>query len=192
MARFVLAHPDPAAPAVQKRDVARGRRPTIRRRAASPRRRTATCWCSSASTDDKGKLRTRDPGRRRAPHGRFFGSTAGEGGWRVCIVDTRRRAERRRRQRAAEDPRGAAAARRCCCWSAMRPAALLPTIRSRCRRLAAAAARGRKTSRARSPTRCSATPGEAEIEGRRDRRRRQRRARARPARTAPRWSCASR
>ena len=52
----------------------------------------------------------------------------------------RRRPERQRRQRRAEDPGGAAASAACCCWSPMRPGGLLPTIRSRCRRLAFAPA----------------------------------------------------
>ena len=47
LARFVLAHPDPQAPAVKKRTRSRSKR-TIRLPAASPRKRRATSWCSSA------------------------------------------------------------------------------------------------------------------------------------------------
>ena len=53
MARFVLAHPDPAAPDVRSARVARARRRSSR---GAPRRRagaSATCSCWSASSDDK-------------------------------------------------------------------------------------------------------------------------------------------
>jgi DNA polymerase-3 subunit delta' len=65
----------------------------------------------------------------------FFGSTAGEGGWRVCIVDT---ADELQLPQAAnallkileEPPRNALLL-----LVSHAPARLLPTIRSRCRRL---------------------------------------------------------
>ena len=54
------------APAVRKRNVARAAGRSSGRPAASPRRRTATCWCWSASTTRSGKLRTVHPGRHGA------------------------------------------------------------------------------------------------------------------------------
>ena len=65
----------------------------------------------------------------------FFGSTAGEGGWRVCIVDTADE---------LQDPQGANALLKILeeppknallLLVSHAPARLLPTIRSRCRRL---------------------------------------------------------
>ena len=61
--------------------------PTIRWRAASPRRRSPIFSSSSARFNDKGVLHKQiavEDVRRTVP---FFGSTAGEGGWRVAIVD---------------------------------------------------------------------------------------------------------
>jgi DNA polymerase-3 subunit delta' len=86
MARFVLAHPDPAAPAVQ----------AARSLAIDPHHPVARRIAAQAHTDllvlertlnDKGILRQDiavDDVRRSVS---FFGSTAGEGGWRVAIVD---------------------------------------------------------------------------------------------------------
>ena len=113
-----------AAPAVQRRDIARRSPPTIRSRAASPRRRMATCWCWSApATSRRQALRTVITRRRGAAHGRASSARpAGEGGWRVAIVDAADELQRRRRQRAAENAGGAAARARCSCWSATRRA----------------------------------------------------------------------
>lgn len=86
MARFVLAHPDPASPAVQ----------SARALAVDPEHLVARRMAAQAQGDllvlertigDKGKLRQDiavDDVRRTVS---FFGSTAGEGGWRVAIVD---------------------------------------------------------------------------------------------------------
>ena len=87
MARFVFAHPDPATPAVQHARRRSRCRPTIRRCAASPRRATAICSRSSASRTTRARCaRSSRSTMVRSTIG-FFGSTAGEGGWRVCIVD---------------------------------------------------------------------------------------------------------
>ena len=134
MARFVLAYPDPSAPVVT----------AAASFALDPAHRTARRVAGNAHSDllvlerteaDNGKLRTVitvDQVRRLVT---FFGSTAGEGGWRVCIVDS-----------ADElNPQGSNALlkmleeppeRALFLVVSHAPGRLLPTIRSRCRRLA--------------------------------------------------------
>src|SRR5438309_9699667 len=87
MARFVLANPDPTVPAVQ----------TARTLAVAPDHPAARRVAAQSHTDllvlertpgPTGALRTVitvDEVRRTVS---FFGSTAGEGGWRICVVDT--------------------------------------------------------------------------------------------------------
>jgi DNA polymerase-3 subunit delta' len=133
MARFVLAHPDPAAAdvraattlavpednAVARRIVAQGHSDLL---------------VLERTVGDSGKLRTdiAVADVRETVH--FFGSTAGEGGWRVCIVDS---AEELNREGAntllkiLEEP----PARALLLVVSHAPGRLLPTIRSRCRRL---------------------------------------------------------
>ena len=85
-ARFVLAHPDPAAPEVQAAaslavDAAH---PVARRMAA---RAQGDLLILERTPNEKGVLRQQiavDDIRRTIT---FFGSTAGEGGWRIAIVD---------------------------------------------------------------------------------------------------------
>jgi len=134
MARFVLAHPDPAAVAVQN----------AASLALEPDHRVARRVAAQGHPDllvvertvgDGEKLRAQiavDDVRRTIG---FFGSTAGEGGWRVCIVD-------------AADELNAAGAnallkileeppeKSLLIVVSHAPGRLLPTIRSRCRRLA--------------------------------------------------------
>ncbi len=136
MARFVLANPDPTAPAVRKAtsltlpDDDR----TLRRIAAQGH--PDLLVLERVVNEKTGKLYTVirvDDVRRTVP---FFGSTAGEGGWRVCIVDT---ADELQYPQAAnallkileEPPLNALLL-----LISHAPARLLPTIRSRCRRLA--------------------------------------------------------
>ena len=135
MARFVLANPKPGAPAVRKAkslalpDDDR----TLRRIAAQGH--PDLLVLERVVNDKTGKLYTVirvDDVRRTVP---FFGSTAGEGGWRVCIVDT---ADELQYPQAAnallkileEPPPNALLL-----LISHAPARLLPTIRSRCRRL---------------------------------------------------------
>jgi DNA polymerase-3 subunit delta' len=135
MARFVLANPDPTAPAVRKAtslalpDDDR----TVRRIAAQGH--PDLLVLERVVNEKTGKLYTVirvDDVRRTVP---FFGSTAGEGGWRVSIVDT---ADELQYPQAAnallkileEPPRNALLL-----LLSHAPARLLPTIRSRCRRL---------------------------------------------------------
>ena len=86
LARFVLAHPDPGAPAVQSApslaldtDL-----PVFRRVAAQAQ---GDLLVLERTLNERGKLRQDiavDDVRRTVS---FFGSTAGEGGWRIAIVD---------------------------------------------------------------------------------------------------------
>ncbi len=70
-----------------------------------------------------GKLRTRTSGSTTcAARSRFFGSTAGEGGWRIAIVDAVDELNRRAPTRCSRCWRSRRRAR-CCCWSAIRAGA---------------------------------------------------------------------
>ena len=87
MARFVLAHPDPAMPAVQKAKSlgVPADHPAARRIAGQAH--SDLLVLRRVINEKTGKLFTVirvDDVRRTVP---FFGSTAGEGGWRVAIVD---------------------------------------------------------------------------------------------------------
>ncbi len=86
MARFVLSHPDPSARAVQ--DAV-----SLQIDAASPVARRIAAQAQpdllviERTVNERGVLRNQiavDDIRRTVP---FFGSTAGEGGWRIAIVD---------------------------------------------------------------------------------------------------------
>jgi DNA polymerase III subunit delta' len=86
MARFVLAHPDPAAAAVTAATslAVDPKHPAARRIAA---RAHGDLLVLERTPNDKGVLRQQiavDEVRRTIG---FFGATAGEGGWRVAIVD---------------------------------------------------------------------------------------------------------
>src|SRR6204780_5552105 len=86
MARFVLAHPDPAAAAVQKaKSLAIDANDPVTRRIAA--QGLGDLLVLERTPNEKGVLRQQiavDDVRRTVS---FFGSTAGEGGWRVAIVD---------------------------------------------------------------------------------------------------------
>jgi DNA polymerase III subunit delta' len=88
MARFVLAHPDPRAPAVQTATslAVEAGHPVARRIAAQAQ---GDLLVLVRTINEKtGKLRQDiqvDDVRRTVT---FFGSTAGEGGWRIAIIDS--------------------------------------------------------------------------------------------------------
>ena len=135
MARFMLAHPDPFAPSVlgAKSLHVDADHPVARRIAAQAQ--PDLLVLERTINEKTGKLRQDiqvDDVRRTVA---FFGSTAGEGGWRIAIVD------------AVDElnPSGANALlkileeppRRAALLLVSRSAArLLPTMRSRCRVLA--------------------------------------------------------
>ena len=86
LARFVLANPDPAAPAVQQANSlsVEPDNPVARRIANEAH---SDLLALERTLNDKGKLRQDiavEDVRRSVS---FFGSTAGEGGWRIAIVD---------------------------------------------------------------------------------------------------------
>ena len=133
MARFVLAYPDPALPAVQGATSL----------ALDADNRAARLVASQGHPDllvlertvgDNDKLRTQiaaDDVRRTIG---FFGSTAGEGGWRVCIVDAAdelNAAGANALLKTLEEPPQKALL----IVLSHAPGRLLPTIRSRCRLL---------------------------------------------------------
>ncbi len=131
MARFVFAHPDPGTARAATSLALPADHPAVRRVAAQGH---SDLLALERTEGDNGKLRTViqvDDVRRTVT---FFGSTAGEGGWRVCIVDS-----------ADElNPAGANALlkileeppeKSLLLVVTHAPGRLLPTIRSRCRRL---------------------------------------------------------
>jgi DNA polymerase III subunit delta' len=134
MARFVLAHPDPAAPAVQAAAslAVDAQHPAARRMAA---RAHGGLLVLERTEGESGALRTVitvDEVRRTIG---FFGRTAGEGGWRICIVDSADELQYPQGSNALlkilEEP----PPRALLLLVSHAPGRLLPTIRSRCRQL---------------------------------------------------------
>jgi DNA polymerase-3 subunit delta' len=134
MARFVLALPDPLDRLV-------GGATSL---ALDPAHPAARRVAGNAHSDllvlertegDSGKLRTVitvDQVRRLIS---FFGSTAGEGGWRVCIVDSADELKFPEGSNALLKMLEEPPARALFLLVSHAPGRLLPTIRSRCRRL---------------------------------------------------------
>ena len=133
-ARFVLAQPDPAAPEVQRAtslaiDAAH---PAARRIAAQAQGDLLVL--ERVVNEQTGKLYTVirvDDVRRTVS---FFGSTAGEGGWRIAIVDAVDDLQREGANallKVLEEP----PERALLLLISHAPGRELPTIRSRCRRL---------------------------------------------------------
>jgi DNA polymerase-3 subunit delta' len=134
MARFVLAYPDPALPAVQKAQslAVPADHSTARRIAGQAH--SDLLVLERVVNEKTGKLftvtRVEDV-RRTVP---FFGSTAGEGGWRVAIVDPLEdlnRAGENALLKVLEEP----PPRALLLLVSHAPGRVLPTIRSRCRTL---------------------------------------------------------
>jgi DNA polymerase-3 subunit delta' len=134
LARFVLAHPDPASSAVQgatSLSVAADN-PVARRIAAQAQGDLLVL--ERTINEQTGKLYTviRVDDVRRSVG--FFGSTAGEGGWRIAIVDAVDDLQREGANallKVLEEP----PARTLLLLISHAPGRELPTIRSRCRRL---------------------------------------------------------
>jgi DNA polymerase-3 subunit delta' len=133
-ARFVLAHPDPAAPEVQKAgSLALDPEHPVARRVAAQAQGDLLVL-ERLVNEQTGKLYTviRVDDVRRAVS--FFGSTAGEGGWRVAIVDAVDDLQREGANallKVLEEP----PERAILLLVSHAPGRELPTIRSRCRRL---------------------------------------------------------
>jgi len=133
-ARFVLAHPDPAASEVQKAtSLALDPGHPVARRVAAQAQGDLLVL-ERVVNEQTGKLYTVirvDDVRRTVS---FFGSTAGEGGWRVAIVDSVDDLQREGANallKVLEEP----PERAILLLVSHAPGRELPTIRSRCRRL---------------------------------------------------------
>ena len=142
MARFVLAHPDPAAAAVKAATslAVDPQHPVARRIAAQAQ---GDLLVLERTFNDKGELRQQisvDDVRRTVS---FFGSTAGEGGWRIAIVDAVDELNRRAPMRCSRCWRSRRSGS-CCCSSAHSPAG--------CCRPSARAAASLRCGRSRRPT----------------------------------------
>ncbi|MCW2307572.1 DNA polymerase III subunit delta' [Rhodobium gokarnense] len=135
MARFVLAHPDPKAAAVAgARDLSVAPDvPAARKVAAGSH--PDLLHLRRPYDDKRKRFKTELPVDEIRRTASLFGTTAGEGGWRICIVD------------AADDMNANAAnallkvleeppPRALFLVVSHNPGRLLPTIRSRCRKLA--------------------------------------------------------
>ncbi len=134
MARFVLANPDPQSAAVQKAVslAVDPRHPVARRIAAQAQGDVLVL--ERVVNEQTGKLYTviRVDDVRRVVS--FFGSTAGEGGWRLTIVDALDELQREGANallKILEEP----PQRSLILLVNHSPGRELPTIRSRCRRL---------------------------------------------------------
>jgi DNA polymerase-3 subunit delta' len=133
LARFVLAHPDPGSAAVQAATslALDPNHPVVRRVAAQAQ---ADLLVLERTEGDNGKLRrfiAVDHVRRSVS---FFGSTAGEGGWRVAIVDSVDELNQEGANallKVLEEP----PPRALLLLVSHAPGRVLPTLRSRCRRL---------------------------------------------------------
>ena len=134
LARFVLAHPDPKAPAVQAAtSLAIDPENLVARRIAAQAQGDLLVL-ERVINEQTGKLYTviRVDDVRRSVS--FFGSTAGEGGWRIAIVDAVDELQREGANallKVLEEP----PARTLLLLVSHAPGRELPTIRSRCRRL---------------------------------------------------------
>ena len=134
MARFVLAHPDPASGPVQSATslALDPSHPTVRRIAGNAH---SDLLVLERIPGESGALRTVitvDQVRRIIS---FFGSTAGEGGWRVCIVDSADELQYPQASNALLKMLEEPPARALFLLVSHSPGRLLPTIRSRCRKL---------------------------------------------------------
>ncbi len=134
LARFVLTHPDPKSAAVQQATslAVAPDHPVARRLAAQAQ--TDFFVLERVINDQTGKLFTviRVEDVRKAV--RLFATTAGEGGWRIAIVDTADDLERPSANallKVMEEP----PPRALLLLVSQAPGRLLPTMRSRCRRL---------------------------------------------------------
>jgi len=133
IARFVLAEPDPS------------RASTAETLALDPAHRTVRRVAVNAHPDllvlertpgDSGKMRTVITVEQVRRLATFFGSTAGEGGWRVCIVDSADELKYPEGSNALLKMLEEPPPRSLFLLVSHAPGRLLPTIRSRCRRLA--------------------------------------------------------
>ena len=132
MARFVFAHPDPKTARGATSLALASDDPVARRIAAQGH---SDMLALERVADEKGKIPSVIPVDMVRKTIGFFGSTAGEGGWRVCIVDSADELNTGGANallKILEEP----PAKALLLVVSHAPGRLLPTIRSRCRRLA--------------------------------------------------------
>src|SRR5215470_9930304 len=145
IARFVLVWPDPsrAPPPYPPPHAGEGREGASL--ALDPAHRTVRRVAVNAHPDllvlertpgDNGKMRTVITVEQVRRLATFFGSTAGEGGWRVCIVDSADELKYPEGSNALLKMLEEPPPRSLFLLVGHAPGRLLPTIRSRCRRLA--------------------------------------------------------
>lgn len=131
MARFMFAHPDPRASAVQSaHSLAVDPEHPVARRIAAQGQPDLTVL--ERTVGDTGRLRQDIAVADVRRSVSFFGSTAGEGGWRIAIVDSvdeLNAAGANALLKVVEEP----PARALILLVSHAPALVLPTIRSRCR-----------------------------------------------------------
>jgi DNA polymerase III subunit delta' len=133
MARFVLAHPVPARVGEATSLALDPAHPAARRVAVNAH---TDLLVLERVPGETGKLRTViavDQVRRLVT---FFGSTAGEGGWRVCIIDSADELKYPEGSNALLKMLEEPPERSLFLLISHAPGRLMPTIRSRCRRLA--------------------------------------------------------
>jgi DNA polymerase-3 subunit delta' len=134
MARFVLAHPDVSSKAVQSAHTLEVPHDDPAARKIASQSHTGLLVLKREINETTGKLFTEirvDDVRRTVP---FFGATAGEGGWRVAIVDSideLNAAGENAILKMLEEP----PPRALLLLVSHSPGRVIPTIRSRCRRL---------------------------------------------------------
>ncbi len=132
IARFVLAHPDPARLGSATSLALDPAHPTVRRIAVSAH---PDLLALERTVGDTGKMRTVITVEQVRRLAIFFGSTAGEGGWRVCIVDSADELKHPEGSNALLKMLEEPPPRSLFLLVSHAPGRLLPTIRSRCRRL---------------------------------------------------------
>jgi DNA polymerase III subunit delta' len=134
MARFVLAHPDPPAAVVQRATslAVAPDSPAARRIAG---RAHPDLLVLERTETDSGTLRTVITVEQVRRTVSFFGSTAGEGGWRICIVDAADELQYPQGSNALLKMLEEPPPRSLFLLVSHAPGRLLPTILSRCRRL---------------------------------------------------------
>jgi DNA polymerase III subunit delta' len=134
MARFVLAYPDPSHPDVASATslAVDSTHPSARLVAANAHPDLLTL---ERTEGESGKLRSVISVEQVRRLVTFFGSTAGEGGWRTCIVDSADELKYPEGSNALLKMLEEPPARTLFLLVSHAPGRLLPTIRSRCRRL---------------------------------------------------------
>src|SRR5262245_362418 len=133
IARFVLAYPDPSHVATANSLALDPAHRTVRRIAVNAH---PDLLALERTVGDTGRMRTVITVEQVRRLVTFFGSTAGEGGWRVCIVDSADELKYPEGSNALLKMLEEPPPRSLFLLVSHAPGRLLPTIRSRCRRLA--------------------------------------------------------